>query len=506
MTSFSLAKNRSRTRMSKLFRSSAECGVIIAALTAQTNVAAQASTAANTATAAITIANAQTTSDGGLLMSLTVTASSPNRCAASTCRVFLTATCEAGPHWEPRSLQDLSVITVHNASNGNQLAPGVSTFTDPAFRTDPCPPNMVGPFVRAIYSSQLDYQLAGGDAAALSDVYYVGAPPAGSGTGLAFLATPVTGIAYAVRTFMAAGRMEEICLRLYPLLPQYPGATFSVAWAACQVAVFAVNYWQVVVFTIAAGGIAALLLLPSDPVPCPGPCDPRPHPNPAPTPAPTPAPNPDPGPTPCPGCGVNPDPRIDLLVQAMAARTIGPKKLVTKGEPDDNARRRGMARCLNLLAAANLDAQKCQTDSIIFVGGLDAQQPAQHDLDTIAGRPNLVELNYRQKDLSKVVQVCPGIDTARRECDEYPFKSSTQSVVGQVSFRAVPIVQNQREGRVLTAMYKRCGYYTAAANGENKPYLVVPVPEFTLIPTFYVCGGDPIPGLGGGGGGGSGAS
>ena len=505
MTSLIFGKHRSRTRMSKLFRSSAVCGVIIAALTAQTNVAAQATHVANTATATITIANAQTTSDGGLSMSLTATATSPNRCEASTCRVFLTATCEAGPHWEPRSLQDLSVVTVHDASNGTQLSPGASAFTDPAFRTDPCPPNMVGPFVRAVYSSQLDYQLAGGDAAALSDVYYVGAPPVGSGTGLAL--APVTGIAYAVRTFMAAGRMEEICLRLYPLAPQFPGATFSYAWAACQAAVFAVNYWQVVVFTIAVGGIAALLLLPSDPLPCAGPCDPRPHPNPAPAPLPTPAPNPDPGPAPCPGCNENPDPRVELLVQAMGSRTIGTKKLVADAQPDDNARRRGMARCLALLAAARLDPQKCQTDSIIFVGGLDAQQPAWHDLDTITLRPDLVELNYRNSDLSKVVQVCPVIDKSKQQCDEYPFKSSTQSVVGQVSFRAVDTKQNKREGDVLQGMYSRCGHYTAEASGENKPYLVVPLPTLTVVPTFYVCGGDPIPGLGGGvGGGGSDAS
>jgi hypothetical protein len=141
----------------------------------------------------------------------------------------------------------------------------------------------------------------------------------------------------------------------------------------------------------------------------------------------------------------------------------------------------GSANCLNLP---------------IFATGSDVPEATQHDRDAIAGdqgHPAWVQLNYEPsggKDThwKDSKDACQPSEAPEKNCDEYPFLASMQGYPAspQPHLRKINAAQNQLQGSFYSGFLLQCGLRTPGTP-SGAPFLVIPLPAGSNIPTTSIC-------------------
>ena len=183
---------------------------------------------------------------------------------------------------------------------------------------------------------------------------------------------------------------------------------------------------------------------------------------------------------------------VDRLLSTLPERRQGPVTV----EMSDPQRRRSMEQCVRLarVVVAVESGTPCESLPVLFVGE-DARSAAQHDLDVLGSRTDLVQLHYRPSNRSPVPERWKNEQEQCRSnngqaassglaCDEYPFRATAEHDY-DVSLRLVDMQENRREGVVYAAMLNACGLRAAA---EPAPFLVVPLVFDDAPHSHYVCG------------------
>jgi hypothetical protein len=151
-------------------------------------------------------------------------------------------------------------------------------------------------------------------------------------------------------------------------------------------------------------------------------------------------------------------------------------------------------QCHRLTIRAALPTAKCTEMPIFASGDLDVPQATKHDLEALLHYPGWVKLNYEgsvgkpNRGWYRELPVCfePG-DT--RHCDEFPFFSTQQgggTAKPRPSLKLIDATQNRRQGGKLGSFYAACGVNV----GVGKPFLNVPMPPGSNVPTLILCNGN----------------
>lgn len=150
-------------------------------------------------------------------------------------------------------------------------------------------------------------------------------------------------------------------------------------------------------------------------------------------------------------------------------------------------------QCQRLTIRAALPTARC-TDTPIFASGdLDVPQATKHDLEALLYRPGWVRLNYEKpgesgREWYRSYPVCAE-SSSTLHCDEFPFFSTQQgggSAKPRPSLKLIDGAQNRRQGAKLGRFYAACGVNV----GVGKPFLNVPMPPGSNVPTLILCNGN----------------
>lgn len=153
-------------------------------------------------------------------------------------------------------------------------------------------------------------------------------------------------------------------------------------------------------------------------------------------------------------------------------------------------------------AGSGRTAADCTTRPIFFTGD-DAREVADHDLQVLASRPDLVMLNKRSGGIRNA-QCDPQAQRRPSDsCDEYPFLSTMQGEGGvfqtaPISYQWVDGRQNGLQGRALGVFYNivpRFGFPAGCAIVPDDPqdwFLAIPLPKGIAQKTTWACN-RPIP-------------
>jgi hypothetical protein len=153
--------------------------------------------------------------------------------------------------------------------------------------------------------------------------------------------------------------------------------------------------------------------------------------------------------------------------------------------------------CQRLVFRAGRGISDCLDLPIFASGDLDVPQATQHDRESISKRPQWVLLNY-ERGTGKPDRLwytgkpqCAGASSSQ-QCHEYPFFASKQggpSVSPLPRLKLVDGGQNKLQGTLYGAFLSKCTRYI-----DNAPFLSVPLPKGSGIPTQYrLCNGNPAP-------------
>jgi Deoxyribonuclease NucA/NucB len=178
----------------------------------------------------------------------------------------------------------------------------------------------------------------------------------------------------------------------------------------------------------------------------------------------------------------------EVAVEAETLQELNPQ-LETEREAEVVAK-----QCRRLVIPASLPTSDCTELPIFASGDLDVPQATQHDIEAIDYYPPWVKLNY-ESSAGKSGEGWYRYDPVCEEkpkgfdCDEFPFFSTEQggkSSDPRPSLKPVVKVQNQRQGGKLGAFYARCGVNVR----KGRPFLNVPMPPGSNVPTLYLCNGN----------------
>jgi hypothetical protein len=152
-------------------------------------------------------------------------------------------------------------------------------------------------------------------------------------------------------------------------------------------------------------------------------------------------------------------------------------------------------QCQRLMSRAGLSSNKCTELPIFASGDSDVPQATKHDLEALLYHPPWVRLNYEDpalKPKSTWYQSLPACSERSEElkldCDEFPFFSTVQGggeAKPRPSLKVIDSTQNRRQGGKLRAFYNTCNI----SNGISQPFLNVPMPLGSEVPTLYLCNG-----------------
>lgn len=152
-------------------------------------------------------------------------------------------------------------------------------------------------------------------------------------------------------------------------------------------------------------------------------------------------------------------------------------------------------QCRRLVVRASLPTGDCTELPIFASGDLDVPQATQHDFEAIQQYPAWAKLNY-ESSTGKSGAGWYGSDPVCEEkpkgfdCDEYPFFSTEQggkTSLPRPSLKPVLSSQNRRQGGLLGNFYAKCG----VNYGKGRPFLNVPMPPGSNVPTLTLCNGNP---------------
>jgi hypothetical protein len=139
--------------------------------------------------------------------------------------------------------------------------------------------------------------------------------------------------------------------------------------------------------------------------------------------------------------------------------------------------------------------QQC-LDQAIFASGSDVAEATQHDIEALAVNPGWVKLNYELGSTKPGAgwQSCPD-KLPGQECDEYPFFATEQGgpLARPVPHRkAIDADDNGLQGVRYSSFRSTCSLQTGTPQvGGNSvggtPFLGIPIPPSTGIPTWYGC-------------------
>jgi hypothetical protein len=151
-------------------------------------------------------------------------------------------------------------------------------------------------------------------------------------------------------------------------------------------------------------------------------------------------------------------------------------------------------QCRGLTIRAALPASDCTELPIFASGDLDVPQATKHDLEALLYYPGWVKLNYESSSgksgqgwyssYSPCNENPEGLD-----CDEFPFFSTQQGGANakpRPSLKLINAQQNRRQGGKLSRFYAACGVNV----GVGKPFLNVPMPPGSNVPTLILCNGN----------------
>lgn len=151
-------------------------------------------------------------------------------------------------------------------------------------------------------------------------------------------------------------------------------------------------------------------------------------------------------------------------------------------------------QCHRLTIRAALPTSRC-TDLPIFASGdLDVPQATKHDLEALLHYPAWVKLNYEGSvgkpggGWYRSYPACAG-SSEIIHCDEFPFFSTMQgggSAKPRPSLKLIDAEQNLKQGGKLGRFYAACGVNV----GAGKPFLNVPMPPGSNVPTLILCNGN----------------
>jgi hypothetical protein len=151
-------------------------------------------------------------------------------------------------------------------------------------------------------------------------------------------------------------------------------------------------------------------------------------------------------------------------------------------------------QCQRLTIRAALPTSRCTELPIFASGDLDVPQATKHDLEALLHYPGWVKLNYEGRlgkpnpEWYTSYPVCEE-NSVSLHCDEFPFFSTEQgggNAIPRPSLKLIDGKQNTRQGRKLGRFYAACGVNV----GKGKPFLNVPMPPGSNVPTLILCNGN----------------
>ncbi len=178
----------------------------------------------------------------------------------------------------------------------------------------------------------------------------------------------------------------------------------------------------------------------------------------------------------------------EVTTQAELLRELNPQI------QSDREARIVIKQCQRLTIRAALPVGDCTSMPIFASGDLDVPQATQHDREALLRYPGWVKLNYDNPTLKSnrswynAFSVCDE-DPRIRNCDEFPFFSTEQgggNAKPRPSLKLINATQNKRQGGKLSRFYQTCG----VSLGQGKPFLNVPVPSGSNVPTLILCNGN----------------
>lgn len=198
---------------------------------------------------------------------------------------------------------------------------------------------------------------------------------------------------------------------------------------------------------------------------------------------------------------------VALLAGDFAARIYrnGDGTYVAGVEPTEENYKVAARNCIAdaTFAAAQDPVGRCERSAVFVVGAADAAEPAEHDWQAIfvkrtvfngqdlPARPDWFSLNYwSNPQLTQGWQntslTCSS-KTVEQNCDEFPFRRTTQASEAESSLRPLNATQNQLEGSRYGTFATKCLEDSSGTPGPNSEFLMVPLPGMTAVPTFGVC-------------------
>jgi hypothetical protein len=177
----------------------------------------------------------------------------------------------------------------------------------------------------------------------------------------------------------------------------------------------------------------------------------------------------------------------EATTQAELLRELNPQ-LETERES-----RIVIKQCQRLMIRAALPIGNCTSTPIFASGDLDVPQATKHDIEALLYYPGWVRLNYERRSGKsgqgwyENLPVCAE-RSQTINCDEFPFFSTEQgggSAKPRPSLKLIDAKQNQWQGNRLGRFYAACGVNV----GQGRPFLNVPMPPGSNIPTLILCNG-----------------
>jgi len=158
---------------------------------------------------------------------------------------------------------------------------------------------------------------------------------------------------------------------------------------------------------------------------------------------------------------------------------------------DRRVARTVLRQCYQYVSRTIFDEGECLRLPVFVSGDLDVPEPTAHDRSSILIRPKWVQLNYTSQQAGPRDWYATDPACAERSatihCHEYPFFSTEQGGGGAVPRPRLKLVagsQNRSQGGKLASFYRTCGLRTT-----GQPFLSVPAPSGSNIPTLPLCSG-----------------
>jgi hypothetical protein len=174
----------------------------------------------------------------------------------------------------------------------------------------------------------------------------------------------------------------------------------------------------------------------------------------------------------------------EISADAEDLRELNPEKLSSR-DSEVVAR-----QCFRLTTRAALPTSRCTELPIFASGDLDVPQATKHDLEALLHHPAWARLNYEGsgKPGESWYRSYPACEENSKvlHCDEFPFFSTIQgggSAKPRPSLKLIDGKQNTRQGSKLGRFYAACGVNV----GMGKPFLNVPMPPGSHVPTLILC-------------------